>query len=93
MQFLNNVSSSIGSVMRPAGIENAKGIISAAYLKDPTDPGLKGDPGLKNWTAFMEKYFPEGEQGRHRQRDRATSRPRRWCRCSSSAATTSPART
>ena len=54
----------------PPGFENAKGILSTAYQKDPSDPGLKGDPGLKNWTAFMDKYFPEGEQGRHRQCDR-----------------------
>src|SRR3954452_12012863 len=60
--ILNNVSSSIGSVLKPAGFENAKGILSTAYQKDPSDPGLKGDPGLKNWTAFMDKYFPEGNK-------------------------------
>jgi branched-chain amino acid transport system substrate-binding protein len=60
--ILNNVSSSIGSVIKPAGFENAKGILSTAYQKDPSDPGLKGDPGLKNWTAFMDKYFPEGNK-------------------------------
>src|SRR6476646_6650610 len=60
--ILNNVSSSIGSVIKPAGFENAKGILSTAYQKDPSYPGLKGDPGLKNWTAFMDKYFPEGNK-------------------------------
>ena len=34
LHFLNNVSASVGSVMKPAGFENAQGIISAAYLKD-----------------------------------------------------------
>ena len=62
VHILNNVSSSIGSVIKPAGFENAKGILSTAYQKDPSDPGLKGDPGLKNWTAFMDKYFPEGNK-------------------------------
>src|SRR5205085_1998206 len=62
IHILNNVSSSIGSVLKPAGFENAKGVISTAYQKDPSDPGLKGDPGLKNWTAFMDKYFPEGNK-------------------------------
>jgi branched-chain amino acid transport system substrate-binding protein len=60
--ILNNVSSSIGSVIKPAGYENAKGILSTAYQKDPSDPGLKGDPGLKNWTEFMDRYFPEGNK-------------------------------
>ena len=62
IHILNNVSSSIGSVLKPAGFENAKGIFSTAYQKDPSDPGLRGDPGLKNWTAFMDKYFPEGNK-------------------------------
>ena len=62
VHILNNVSSSIGSVIKPAGFENARGILSTAYQKDPSDPGLKGDPGLKNWTAFMDKYFPEGNK-------------------------------
>ena len=62
IHILNNVSSSIGSVIKPAGFENAKGILSTAYQKDPSDPGLKGDPGLKNWTEWMDKYFPEGNK-------------------------------
>src|SRR5436853_5550252 len=62
IHLLNNVSSSIGSVIKPAGFENAKGVISTAYQKDPSDPGLKGDRGLKNWTAVMDKYFPEGNK-------------------------------
>ena len=42
--------------------ENAKGIISTAYLKDPTDPLWKDDPGIKAWAAFMDKYFPDGDK-------------------------------
>src|SRR6201990_3461685 len=46
VHFLNNVSASIGSVIQPAGMQNAQGIISSAYLKDPTDPQWKDDPGM-----------------------------------------------
>ena len=49
MHFLNNVSASIGSVIKPAGFENSQGIISAAYAKDTTDPQWKDDPGMKRF--------------------------------------------
>ncbi|GGC89167.1 ABC transporter substrate-binding protein [Chelatococcus reniformis] len=62
VHLLNSVSSSVGSVLKPAGFENAKGIISVAYLKDATDPQWKDDPGYKEWSAFMDKYFPEGDR-------------------------------
>ncbi len=58
MHFLNNVSASIGSVLKPAGLENAQGVISTAYMKDPLDPQWKDDPGVKNWNAFIDKYMP-----------------------------------
>src|SRR5258707_1017144 len=60
--FLGNVSTSVAAVLKPAGLENSKGIISTAYLKDPTDPLWKDDPGIKAWLAFMDKYFPEGDK-------------------------------
>jgi len=92
VHFLNNVSSSIGSVMKPAGFENSQDIISSAYLKDPTDAQWKDDAGMKAWNEFLDKYYP-----------RPTAPMARWCmvtrwrrascKCSSSAATTSPART
>ncbi|MDQ8727081.1 ABC transporter substrate-binding protein [Bradyrhizobium sp. LHD-71] len=62
MQFLNNVSASIGSVIKPAGFENAQGIISAAYLKDATDQQWKNDAGMKRFDEFLAKYFPEGNR-------------------------------
>ena len=62
LHILNNVSGSIGSVLRPAGFENSKGILSTAYFKDQTDPALANDPGVKEWTAFMDKYYPEGDK-------------------------------
>ncbi len=62
LHLLNNVSQSIGGVLKPAGIENAKGILSTYYLKDATDPAWKDDPGYKDWLAFMDKYFPDGDK-------------------------------
>jgi branched-chain amino acid transport system substrate-binding protein len=62
LHFLNNVSASIGSVIQPAGVENAQGIISSAYLKDPTDPQWKNDAGMKAWNEFLDKYFPEANR-------------------------------
>jgi branched-chain amino acid transport system substrate-binding protein len=60
--FLANVSTSVASVLKPAGLENAKGIISTVYLKDPTDPAWKDDPGVATWRAFMDKYYPDGDK-------------------------------
>jgi branched-chain amino acid transport system substrate-binding protein len=59
--FLTNVSISVGSVMTPAGPENGVGIISTAYMKDPTDPAFKDDPGMNEWRAFMAKYMPDAD--------------------------------
>ena len=58
--LLNGVAASTGTVMRLAGLENSQNIISATYAKDPTDPQWKDDPGIKNFDAFLSKYFPEG---------------------------------
>jgi branched-chain amino acid transport system substrate-binding protein len=58
--FLNNVSASVGSVLKPAGLEASKDLITTAYLKDPTDPQWKNDKGYKDWLAFMQKYYPDG---------------------------------
>jgi ABC-type branched-subunit amino acid transport system substrate-binding protein len=62
LHFLNNVSNSIGSVIKPAGYQNAQDIISAAYLKDVTDPQWANDPGMKEFLTFMAKDFPEGDK-------------------------------
>jgi branched-chain amino acid transport system substrate-binding protein len=62
LHILNNVSASIGSVIRPAGPENAQGIISSTYLKDPTDPQWKTDAGMKAWNEFLDKYYPEANR-------------------------------
>ena len=60
--ILNSVATSTGTVMRPAGFGNGQNIISAAYNKDPTDPQWKDDGGIKNFDAFLTKYFPEGNR-------------------------------
>jgi branched-chain amino acid transport system substrate-binding protein len=62
VQLLASISNSVGSVLRPAGLENSKGILSTNYLKDATDPAWKDDPALKEWSAFMDKYFPDGDK-------------------------------
>jgi len=50
-------------VMKPAGFENGQGIITAAYLKDPTDKRWDNDEEMKAWRAWMEKYMPGANQG------------------------------
>jgi branched-chain amino acid transport system substrate-binding protein len=62
VHLLNNVSNSVGSVIKPAGLEASKGLLSTGYLKDPTDPTWDNDAGKKEWLAFMDKYFPEGDK-------------------------------
>jgi|SRR5579883_2220032 len=56
MFILNNVSASVGSVLKPAGFDASQGIISANYLKDATSPQWKNDVDMKEWNAFMDKY-------------------------------------
>jgi branched-chain amino acid transport system substrate-binding protein len=62
LHFLNSVSASIGAVIRPAGLENAQGIISVAYLMDALDPQWKDTPGMKAFDEFLAKDFPEGNR-------------------------------
>ena len=61
VQFLTNVSGSIGGVIKPAGYEASQGILSTAYLKDPKDAEWKTDPAMNEWRAFMTKWYPEGD--------------------------------
>jgi branched-chain amino acid transport system substrate-binding protein len=58
--YINNVSASPGSVLKPAGYDKSVGLISTQYFKDPTDAQWKSDPAVKAWEAFMKKYYPEG---------------------------------
>jgi len=62
MYLMSNVSISVGAVMNPAGPENGIGIISGAFVKDPSDPTWANDPGMNEWRAFMNKYMPGADQ-------------------------------
>jgi branched-chain amino acid transport system substrate-binding protein len=61
VQFLNNVSSSIAHVLKPAGLEASKGVITSGYLKDPHDPQFDNDKDMKEWRAWMKKYNPSAD--------------------------------
>ena len=60
VHLLNNVSASIGTVLKPAGIDASKGLITALYIKEVTDPQWKNDKDYREWLAWMKKYYPEG---------------------------------
>jgi ABC-type branched-subunit amino acid transport system substrate-binding protein len=60
LHFLNNVSSSLGTVLKPAGLEASRDLITALYMKEVTDPQWKNDKGFTEWVAFMKKYYPDG---------------------------------
>jgi branched-chain amino acid transport system substrate-binding protein len=62
IQFLGNASASTSSTMTAAGVDNSREIISAVYLKDPADSQWKDDEGIKEFRAFMKKYYPDGDQ-------------------------------
>ena len=62
LHIVSNVSASVGGVMKPAGFENAQGILSAAYAKDGADPQWDNDPGMKKFFAFLDKYYPDGDK-------------------------------
>ena len=55
-------ATSVGAVMKPAGLDASKGVISVNYAKDPLDPTWKDDPGMKKYFEFMAKYYPEGDK-------------------------------
>jgi branched-chain amino acid transport system substrate-binding protein len=61
LQFLNVVSNSVVAVLKPAGFDKAVDIVSISYLKDPSDPAWKDDPTIKEYFAFMKKYYPDGD--------------------------------
>jgi branched-chain amino acid transport system substrate-binding protein len=62
LQVLSSIGQSVGATLKPAGLENSKGLISDFYLKDASDPKWKDDPGFKEWVAFMDKYVPDGDK-------------------------------
>jgi branched-chain amino acid transport system substrate-binding protein len=60
-RYLSNVSPSIATVLKPAGLDKSKGLITSAYVKDPTDETQKDDPGIKAWKDFCDKYMSQKE--------------------------------
>ncbi|MGB6399894.1 MAG: ABC transporter substrate-binding protein [Bradyrhizobium sp.] len=60
--LLDNTSASIASALRPAGLENSVGVISTSFLKNAGDPAWRDDSGMKDWSSFMEKYYPDGNK-------------------------------
>ena len=62
VHFISSPSTSVAAVLRAAGLENSSGLISTAYLKDPTDPAWKDDTGTRPWVAFTDRYFPDGDK-------------------------------
>ena len=60
VQIVSTLSASVAAVLRPAGLEKSKGVITAAIIKDPTDKTWANDPGYKDWVAWMQKYYPDG---------------------------------
>ena len=91
--FLANTATSVASVLKPAGLENAKGIISTAYLKDPTDPTWERRSGGREVARVHGQVLSRTATRPTPTTSMATCRRRPWCRFSSSAATISPART
>jgi branched-chain amino acid transport system substrate-binding protein len=61
LHIMTNVSISVAAVMIPAGPQRGIGMISSAFMKDPTDPGWENDPGMQSWRLFMRTYYPEGD--------------------------------
>jgi branched-chain amino acid transport system substrate-binding protein len=67
-RYLSNVSSSVAAVLKPAGLEKSKGLITAAFIIDVTDPRWKDTPDMLAWKAFTDKYlsaieFADGNGG------------------------------
>ena len=62
LHILSGIGNSVAATLKPAGLQNAKDIVSDFFLKDPTDPQWKDDQGYKDWVAFMDKYYPEGDK-------------------------------
>ena len=60
-RYLANVSNSVGSVLKPAGLDVSKGLYSANYLRDPTDPAVQATKEYQDFAAFMKQYYPGGD--------------------------------
>ncbi|MGY3078459.1 ABC-type branched-subunit amino acid transport system substrate-binding protein [Bradyrhizobium sp. LM6.10] len=62
VQIVDINATSVGAVLKPAGLDAAKGLISVNYGKEPLDPKWKDDSGMKKYFDFMAKYYPDGDK-------------------------------
>jgi len=62
LNIVNNVGNSVGGVLKPAGFENSKDLVTTFYHKDGSDPTWKSDPAMKEWNAFLDKYYPDADR-------------------------------
>ena len=62
VHLLISTSTTVSSVLEPAGLDKSVGIISTTYAKDPTDPKFREDPAVRDWLAWMSKYYPDGDR-------------------------------
>ncbi|HOB95121.1 MAG TPA: ABC transporter substrate-binding protein [Aquabacterium sp.] len=63
VQYLVSVSTSVTSVLKPAGFDNGQGVFSSAYLRDPSDPSNHASKEYQDYAAVMKKYYPSGDVG------------------------------
>jgi branched-chain amino acid transport system substrate-binding protein len=59
--FISSTGSSVATAIVPAGVEKAVGVITASYVKDPTDKQWADDAGFLGWRAWMDKYYPSAD--------------------------------
>ncbi|MDB5409972.1 MAG: branched-chain amino acid transporter substrate-binding protein [Rhodospirillales bacterium] len=55
------VATSMVGILQPAGLDNAKGVISASLTKNPADKSWANDPGYLGYLAFMKQYLPDAD--------------------------------
>jgi branched-chain amino acid transport system substrate-binding protein len=60
MQYLTNVSASVGAVLQPAGLDRSTGLVTILFLKDTSDKKYESDPAMQEYAAFLKKYYPDG---------------------------------
>ena len=61
LQIVYNASTSVKRVLEPAGLDNAKGLVSGSYMKNPTDPLWKNDPAVAAYLEWIKTYYPDGD--------------------------------
>jgi ABC-type branched-subunit amino acid transport system substrate-binding protein len=62
--FISNISTSIPTILQPAGLDNSTGVLSSVYIRDPDDPDFANDTAVKDWRAWMNKYLPDADPHR-----------------------------